>query len=157
MDYYEGLIKDTEFFTTSELADKLKMNVQVITRKVQSGEIYAYKIGKDCRIPEQAVFNWLQERSNQGSAIKSNKPKKKTVKKEAVLETNENVDGKDKFVLEYILAQFEPDRLYDEKEVNGIITRHNADSKIVVQELVTEKMMEIIDGKYKRRSEYRLS
>ena len=157
MEYYEGLIKDTEFFTTTELADKLKMNVQVITRKVQSGEIFAYKIGKDWRIPEQAVYKWLQERSNQGAALKNDKPKKKTVKKVTVLKTSENAGGNDKFVLEYILAQFEPDRLYEENEVNGIITRHNADSKIVRKELVTEKMMEIIDGKYKRRSEYRLS
>ena len=45
MNYTEGVIRNTEFFTTTELAEKLKMNVQVITRKVQAGEIRAYKIG----------------------------------------------------------------------------------------------------------------
>ena len=64
MDYSEGIIKNTEFFTTSELAEKLKMNVQVITRKVQAGEIMAYKIGKDWRIPEQSVIQWLEQHSN---------------------------------------------------------------------------------------------
>jgi len=64
VDYTEGIIRNTEFFTTSELAKKLKMNVQVITRKVQSGDIRAYKIGKDWRIPEPSVHAWLEQRSN---------------------------------------------------------------------------------------------
>ena len=64
MQYNEGFIKNTEFFTTAELAKKLKMNTQVITRKIQSGEIRAYKIGKDWRIPEQSVFDWLENNSN---------------------------------------------------------------------------------------------
>ncbi len=52
------------FFTTKELAGRLQMNVQVITRKVQRGEIRAYKLGKDWRIPESAIVEWLEKNSN---------------------------------------------------------------------------------------------
>ena len=58
-------LRETEFFTTTELAQKLKMNVQVITRKVKAGEILAYKIGKDWRIPDQSVTEWLERQTNQ--------------------------------------------------------------------------------------------
>lgn len=156
MDYREGLIKDTEFLTTAELAEKLKMNVQVITRKVQSGEIEAFKIGKDWRIPEHAVYTWLEEHSN--------KRKKKTLKTttpppvmEKKREELPKQPSKRKFLLEYILAQFEPNREYDEGEVDHIITRYNDDYKTVRQEFISEKMMERSNGLYKRCAEYRLS
>ncbi len=171
MDYFEGIIKNTEFFTTSELAEKLKMNVQVITRKVQSGEISAYKIGKDWRIPEQAVYEWLEQHSNK-------KGKKASSKRKAVSspEASPHHDvssavssapqpseklptqsSKRKFLLEYILAQFEPNRLYSEEEVNKIIVRFHEDYETIRNEFLTEKMMERVDDKYRRRAGYRLS
>jgi len=118
LDYTAGAIKDTEFFTTAELAKKLKMNVQVITRKVQAGEILAYKIGKEWRIPEQSVFQWLQTHINT----------KKNGKKDKLVATFTNEDkvvelpaqrSKRKYLLEYILAQFEPNRLYSDCPVRA--------------------------------------
>ncbi|HWR82880.1 MAG TPA: DUF2087 domain-containing protein [Candidatus Deferrimicrobium sp.] len=157
MNYTEGIIRNTEFFTTSELAEKLKMNVQVITRKVQSGEITAYKIGKDWRIPEQAVFEWLEQHSNtRGKAT----PKEKVVAnfvKDEHIEKLPAQRSKRKFLLEYILAQFEPNRLYAEDEVNKIIARHHDDFCTVRREFIAEKMMDRIEGKYRRRTGYRLS
>jgi len=156
LDYTAGAIKDTEFFTTAELAKKLKMNVQVITRKVQAGEILAYKIGKEWRIPEQSVFQWLQTHINT----------KKNGKKDKLVATFTNEDkvvelpaqrSKRKYLLEYILAQFEPNRLYSEEEVNRVISRHNEDFSTVRQEFMAEKMMDLVDGNYQRRSGYRLS
>ena len=81
MKYYQGLIKKTEFFTTNELAEKLKMNQQVITRKVQSGEIAAYKIGKDWRIPEQSVLEWLERNSNRNAKSTTRPSSAKRAKK----------------------------------------------------------------------------
>ena len=156
MDYTAGAIKDTEFFTTAELAKKLKMNVQVITRKVQAGEILAYKIGKEWRIPEHAVFQWLQTHINS----RKNSKRDKVV---ATFTNDHNViqlpvqRSKRKYLLEYILAQFEPNRLYSEEEVDRIISRHHEDFSAVRQEFVTEKMMDLVDGNYQRRSGYRLS
>ena len=157
MDYRDGIIKKTEFFTTSELAKKLKMNVQVITRKVQSGEMSAYKIGKDWRIPEQAVYEWLERHSNEKAKVST---KQKVV---ANFVKNERINklpahrSKRKFLLEYILAQFEPNRLYSEDEVNKIISRHHDDFCTVRREFVAEKMMDRVNGKYRRRTGYRLS
>ena len=156
MNYSEGIIKNTEFFTTSELAEKLKMNVQVITRKVQAGEIFAYKIGKDWRIPEQSVFDWLEANSNLGNkslgdktiknSIKSDKPEKLPAK-----------PSRRKYLLEYILAQFETNRDYSIEEVNGIIERYHKDTDTVREEFITEKMLEKKGDRYRRRSSYKLS
>ena len=140
MDYNKGIIKETEFFTTAELAEKLKMNVQVITRKIQAGDIFAYKIGKDWRIPEFSVFQWLESNANR----KSEKSRISTGSvsagrnggKAGPRRTNR------KYLLEYILAQFEPNRDYSEEEVNRTIGRYHEDYATVRQEFVAEEMME---------------
>lgn len=157
MDYQEGIIKNTEFFTTGELAEKLKMNVQVITRKVQAGEIKAYKIGKDWRIPEQAVYQWLEARSND----LSNKSKRQKVVSNFVKgEHIENMPAqrsKRKYLLEYILAQFEPNKTYNEKQVNKIISRYHNDFCTVRREFIAEKMMDRVNGTYRRRTGYKFT
>ena len=156
MEYKEGLIKTTEFFTTAELAKKLKMNVQVITRKVQSGEIQAYKIGKDWRIPEISVHTWLEAHSNQNSKTKREKVVSNFVRDEHI-EKLPAQRSKRKYLLEYILAQFEPNKTYNEDEVNKTISRYHNDFCTVRREFISEKMMDRIDGKYRRRTAYRLS
>ena len=119
MEYREGQIRKTEFFTTSELAKKLKMNVQVITRKVQSGEIQAYKIGKDWRIPEQSVHAWLEMHSNQNNRTTRQKVVSNFVKDEHI-EKLPAQRSKRKYLLEYILAQFG-----DHGDVTAQFGRHN--------------------------------
>ena len=42
--------QNPKFFTTNEIAEMLKMNVQVIARKLKYGELPGYKIGKDWRV-----------------------------------------------------------------------------------------------------------
>ena len=157
MEYCEGIIKNTEFFTTSELAEKLKMNVQVITRKVQSGEISAYKIGKDWRIPEKSVYEWLERHSNKRAKASAKQKVVANFVKDDHIEKLPAQRSKRKFLLEYILAQFEPNRLYSEDEVNKIILRHHDDFCTVRREFVAEKMMDRVNGNYRRRTGYRLS
>ncbi|MEA3296825.1 MAG: DUF2087 domain-containing protein [candidate division Zixibacteria bacterium] len=156
MAYREGIVKNSEFLTTSELAKKLKMNVQVITRKVKAGEIPAYKIGKDWRIPEQSVYNWMEKSSNQTAEpskekTPTNSPEKAIIEKQTVRRTTR------KYLLEYILAQFEPNRTYGEDEVNRTIARYHDDYDAVRREFVIEKMMDQAGGKYCRRTGYRFS
>ncbi len=156
MEYYEGLIKNTEFFTTAELAKKLKMNVQVITRKVQSGEIAAYKIGKDWRIPEQSVFDWLERNSNgNGSSERKKTPSKKSRKPAPAGSAPRRTSRR--HVLEYILAQFEPERFYSPREVARTIARYHDDQDSVLNEFVTENMLENVNGQYRRWHGYRRS
>lgn len=155
MNYTEGIIRKTEFFTTSELAEKLKMNVQVITRKVQAGEIRAYKIGKEWRIPEQSVLEWLESNVNtNGHPIIREKA---TAARGGKPEPLPSQPSKRKYLLEYILAQFEVNRAYSEDQVNSIIGRYHGDAEAVRHEFVSEKMMERRNGQYRRRGDYKLS
>jgi excisionase family DNA binding protein len=157
VNYTEGVIRNTEFFTTSELAEKLKMNVQVITRKVQAGEIRAYKIGKEWRIPEPSVYEWLE--SNANSPGQS--PRKANGARDGGRPTPSDRlpsdAGQRRYLLEYLLAQFEPSRLYGEKEVDRIITRHHRNAEAARQELVALNMLELDDGHYRRRNGYKLA
>lgn len=147
------MIKDTEFFTTAELAEKLKMNVQVLTRKVQAGEIEAYKIGKEWRIPEQSVTQWLERNSNRRARTV------RTASSTAAEQAQRIIAGRNgrKHLLEYILAQFEPQRHYSEQEVDSIISRYHGDTGQVRHQFVDEKMMERVNGHYRRRLDYKLN
>ena len=155
MNYTEGIIRNTEFFTTAELADKLKMNVQVITRKVQAGEIRAYKIGKEWRIPEPSVYEWLEANVNSGSAT----PAKKApmLPREGRPTIGGTPAEKRRHLLEYVLAQLEPNRLYTEKDLDRLIGRHFDDCPSVRREFVEQRMMELENGSYRRRTGYRIA
>ncbi|MBD3403332.1 DUF2087 domain-containing protein [candidate division GN15 bacterium] len=158
MEYTEGIIKNTEFFTTAELAKKLKMNVQVITRKVQAGEIRAFKIGKDWRIPESAVHEWLERHAN--DSRNGNGKKAKVVKGNVTDDKIEQLPPRRferKYLLEFILAQFDPSKTYSKDEVNRLISRYYDDAETVRREFVAEQMLEEVDGRYRRRSGYKFS
>ncbi len=156
MNSTEPPIRETDFFTTSELAQKLKMNVQVITRKVQAGEIQAYKIGKDWRIPEQSVLEWLESQSNRNGKPSSRRSvSKRTTEKPAAPTLTQ--EPKREFLLEYILAQFEPDREYTEKEVDRIVARYQNDTDTIRRELVAAGMLTDKGGRYRRLADYRLA
>jgi len=57
------------FYTSLEVAEILKMHPQVITRKLQAGEIGGYKLGKDWRISEAQLFEFLARHSNERDVI----------------------------------------------------------------------------------------
>lgn len=52
------------FFTSTEVAEILKMHPQVITRKLQAGDIAGYKLGKDWRVSEAQLMAFLEKHSN---------------------------------------------------------------------------------------------
>ena len=52
------------FFTSAEVADILKMNPQVITRKLQAGDLAGHKLGKDWRVSEAQLFEFLERHRN---------------------------------------------------------------------------------------------
>jgi len=141
------------FFTTTELADILKMNVQVIARKLQQGEIPGYKIGKDWRVYEKDLWSWLEKHSNQ----KKITPREKILNsfiKQGRIKILPAQRKKRKYVLEHILKQFEIDRVYTEKEVNNIISEFHEDYCTVRREFIMEKMMSRSGGKYHRNGTY---
>jgi excisionase family DNA binding protein len=50
---------ETSFHTAREIADLLRLNYQVVLRKLQRGEIEGYKIGKEWRVEERQLREWL--------------------------------------------------------------------------------------------------
>ena len=145
---------DMKFYTTNEIAEMLKMNVQVIARKLQHGELTGYKIGKDWRVRESDLMKWLEKHSNKHVMD----PARKVIgrfMKNGRFETLPVQRKKRKYILEYILKKFELNTVYDEKEVNEIITKYHDDYCWVRREFITEKMMNRKDGKYRRNAGYR--
>ena len=152
-----NLISDQEpvirFFTTAEVAEILKMNVQVIARKLQQGEIPGYKIGKDWRIAEKDLWSWLEEHSNQNRPSPAEKVIANFIKN-GRFRTLPAQRKKRNYILEYILRQFEFNRVYNEPEINEKIMEFHDDFCTVRREFIMEKMMTRSHGKYQRNKSY---
>jgi excisionase family DNA binding protein len=142
------------FFTTSEIADMLKMNSQVIARKLQKGELLGYKIGKDWRVSESDLLAWLKKHSNRARQSDSEIVIERFVRRGRIVSLPAQ-RKKRRYLLEYILGRFESNRVYTEKEVNDIISRFYDDFCTVRREFICEKMMSRIAGKYRRNSSYK--
>jgi len=145
-----------KFYTTNEVAELLKMNVQVISRKLKYGELPGYKIGKDWRIKESDLLEWLNKHSNKSQI----EPGQRVINNFMVNGYFKELPAqrkKRKYILEYILKQFELNRVYPEKEVNEIIMKYHEDFCFVRREFIMEKMMTRKDGKYHRNASYMFS
>ncbi len=147
---------EMNFYSTAELADKLKMNIQVITRKLQSGEIEGYKIGKDWRVEEDAVQRWLDNRSNQRTVPPRQKVLYHFIKNGRL--TNLPAQRKKRiYILEFFLQKFDANRIYTEAEVNVIIQRYYDDFCTIRREFIINKMMNRDAGHYRRNSAYQFA
>jgi excisionase family DNA binding protein len=142
-----------KFYSTTEIAEMLKMNVQVIARKLQYGELTGYKIGKDWRVKESDLRQWLEKHSNQNTLNPAWKVVNRFMKNGRfdVLPVQRK---RRKYVLEHILGQFEMNRVYVEKEINEIIGKLHDDYCRVRREFIAEGMMTRKDGKYLRAASY---
>lgn len=50
-----------DFFTAKELADKLRVNIMTVYRKINAGKLKAYKIGKEFRIDKKEFEKFLNQ------------------------------------------------------------------------------------------------
>lgn len=50
-----------EFYTSAELAKKLKVNVMTIYRYIKAGKLKAHKIGKEYRVNSKEFEDFLQK------------------------------------------------------------------------------------------------
>jgi excisionase family DNA binding protein len=145
---------DLKFYTTNEIAELLKMNVQVIARKLKHGELIGYKIGKDWRVKESDLMAWLEKHSNKTVMNPGEKIVGRFLK-DGRFETLPSQRKKLKYILQHILNAFELNQVYTEKEVNEIITGFHDDYCRIRREFVDEKMMNRKDGMYRRNVSYR--
>lgn len=144
---------ELELLTAKEVADVLKMNPQVVLRKLLAGEIPGYKIGKEWRVSRAKLVEWLKRHSNQRRRYP-----------DRLADPFFNVDGtlraipaqrkKRVAVLELLLANFQHNRVYPEKELNEILRRFHSDVCTIRREFIMEKMMVRSDNKYKVNGSY---
>ena len=145
---------DLKFYTTAEIADLLKMNVQVIARKLQYGELTGYKIGKDWRVKESDLLAWLEKKSNKNQLNPGQKIVERFMKNGRLISLPVQ-KKKRRYVLEYILQQFQPNHVYSESEINETISRYHDDYCRIRREFIDEKMMFRKEGNYRRNNGYR--
>ena len=146
-------LSETVFLTSAEVADKLKLNQQVVVRKLQTGEIPGYKIGKDWRISDHQLTAWLESRSNQNRPDERTKVEKTFFKNGRLVEIPAQ-RKKRTYILERLLAEFDPVKVYPESEVNDILRRFHDDVCTLRREFIMEKMMVRSGGKYRRAQFY---
>ena len=53
-------MKEKDFYTTQELADKLQVNIMTIYRYIKAKRLKAYKIGKEFRIDKAGFEAFLK-------------------------------------------------------------------------------------------------
>lgn len=145
---------ETKFYSPAEVAEKLSMNPQVILRKIKAGELEAYKLGKDWKIEEGKVWEWLERNANKSNLSERDQVLRNFFR-EGRLKTLPSQRKKRAYVLEEILRSFEKGRVYAEREVNEIIERFYPDFCTVRRELVMFGMMKRRAGKYKVATSYR--
>ena len=147
-------IRDIDFLTSAEVAEKLKLNQQVVVRKLQTGEIPGYKIGKDWRVAENQLMEWLETHSNRSRLSPRAKIERAFFKEDRLTEIPAQ-RKKRVVILERLLKEFEPARVYTESEINAILRRFHSDVCTLRREFIMEKMMVRSEGKYCRVSSYR--
>jgi excisionase family DNA binding protein len=147
-------LDEMNFLTSAEVAEKLKLNQQVVVRKLQTGEIPGYKIGKDWRVVENQLLDWLESHSNR------NRPDPRAKIERAFFKDGRLTEipaqrKKRVVILERLLKEFDPEKVYTEADVNAVLRRYHDDVCTLRREFIMEKMMVRSKGKYRRVSSYR--
>jgi excisionase family DNA binding protein len=136
------------FYTTAEVAELLRLNPQVVARKIAGGEIPAYRIGREWRVERDQLLEWLEKHSNQRTA--DEKTLSNFFDKTGRLKALPAQHRKREIVLRRLVQEFEPERTYKEREVNAILRRYHDDVASLRRELVAWRMLVRSAGIYRR-------
>ncbi|MDD5658085.1 MAG: DUF2087 domain-containing protein [Elusimicrobia bacterium] len=135
-------------FTVVELADILKMNVQVIARKLKAGEIRGYKLGKDWRVSEATILEYLESHCNQRSRRDKDFSRIQSYFEDGRLKVIPSKRSKRLEVLKYLVSKLE-NRVYTEPEINEFLARYHPDVCTLRREFIMNRLMVRKDGRYK--------
>ena len=142
---------ELRLYTAAEVADLLRMNHQVIQRKLQAGEIPGYRIGREWRVEHDQLVGWLDTHSNQRAANRDGTAP--FFDRDGHLTSIPASRKKRDAVLARLAAEFEPQRAYKEAEVNAILRRFHDDVAYLRRELIaTKHLVRTRDGIYKKAS-----
>ena len=59
-------MKEKEFYTAKELAEKLRVNIMTIYRYIGAKKLKAHKIGKDFRIGKKEFYSFMTKTQTNG-------------------------------------------------------------------------------------------
>ncbi|HEY8278073.1 MAG TPA: DUF2087 domain-containing protein [Bdellovibrionota bacterium] len=136
------------FFTSLEVAEILKMHPQVIARKLLAGEIAGYKLGKDWRVSEAQLLDYLERHSNQRSSDANTRVVENFLE-DGKLKSIPAARSKRLAVLRYLVAKLDPQRVYDESEINQFLQTFHSDVCTLRREFIINRLMVRKNGKYK--------
>ncbi|QGG96479.1 DUF2087 domain-containing protein [Actinomarinicola tropica] len=132
--------------TAAEVAEILRMNLQVVQRKLQAGEIPGYRIGREWRVERAQLLAWLERHSNQRDPLDVH------FHADGRLRALPTKRGLRREVLERVVARLAPDRTWSEIELNRELRAVHDDVAALRRELVAERLLvRTPDGVYKRR------
>jgi excisionase family DNA binding protein len=136
---------DLRLYTAAEVAELLRLNLQVVQRKLQAGEIPGYRIGREWRVDDEQLRAWLETRSNQRDPLAN------WFTSDGKLTRLPAQRAKRELVLRRIADAIEPRRVYREAELNSLLRRFHEDVAAIRRELVATKyLVRSKDGVYKR-------
>jgi excisionase family DNA binding protein len=142
---------DLTFYTSAEVAQLLRLHPQVVQRKLQAGAIPGYRIGREWRVEREQLIAWLEQHSNQRTRTPEMRVVENFFSSDGRLRAIPAQRSKRTIVLERLVAEFEPARIYTEREVNAILRRFHDDVATIRRELVaTKKLVRTKNGVYKR-------
>lgn len=132
-------------YTSAEVAEVLRLNPQVVQRKLQAGEIPGYRIGREWRVERSQLMAWLDEHSNRRD------PADAWFDRSGRLRSIPARRSARRQVLDRLAREFEPARTYPEAEVNTRLRRFHDDVASLRREMVAEGLfVRTRDGVYKR-------
>jgi excisionase family DNA binding protein len=150
--YHPFMEDDLTLLTAPEVADVLRLNHQVVQRKLQAGEIPAYRIGREWRVKKIDLIEWLEQHSNRRLP--------KTTRQRTLasffgpdgrLTKIPDRRGKREEVLREVVKVLEPARIYAERDLNAVLRRFHDDVAWLRRELVSMKLLvRTRNGIYKR-------
>ena len=147
-------MEELVLYTAAEVADLLRLNHQVVQRKLQAGDIPGYRIGREWRVERGRLLEWLEQHSNRRHADPDARTLANWIGADGRLKAIPAVRSKREVVLRHLVESVEPDRTYSERELNQVLRRFHADVATLRRELVaTGLMVRTTDGIYKRKAD----
>jgi excisionase family DNA binding protein len=136
-------------YTAAEVAEVLRLNPQVVQRKLQAGEIPGYRIGREWRVEHSKLVEWLEGHSNQRSD--DDKLLANWFDRDGRLRALPVQRKKRDVVLRRLAERFATDRTYSEREMNAELTTVHDDVAMLRRELImTGLFVRTPHGVYKR-------
>jgi excisionase family DNA binding protein len=142
---------DPTLYTAIEVAELLRLNLQVVQRKLQAGAIPGYRMGREWRVDREQLLTWLDRQSNQRAQKPAARIEETFLTEDGRLRAIPAQRSKRDVILDRVAASFDPARTYTEREVSAIIRPFHDDVATIRRELVAaKKLVRTKNGIYKR-------